>query len=229
MLPQHSPEGLPGEASIESFCSGILFFLGKKWLPACLGGGGFPVQCFFPRKRLLYQVFNFAWRAENNIQPTRLKFSIHPWTRCVRSGPCSHKFCPKSCRQTYNRLMIVFSSLSFLVPALLPLASLSSSSVWSLFCEMIPLGKEMVVFIFLWVCLFFVQSVTVHELDLSLDMGEWVFTGQGWQPSLLLVLNWKEWIIIPKYSNVMVPGLCFNENTKKVTSWLLHREKNGKS
>lgn len=36
------------------------------------------MQCFFPRKRLLYQVFNFTWRAENNIQPTRLKFSIYP-------------------------------------------------------------------------------------------------------------------------------------------------------
>lgn len=110
------------------------------------------MQCFFHRKRLLYQVFNFTWRAENNIQPTRLKFSIHPWIHCGRSVPCSHTFCPKTCRQTYSRLMIVFSSLSFLVPALLPLASFSSSSVWSLFCEMIPLGKEMVSFIFWWVC-----------------------------------------------------------------------------
>lgn len=67
--------------------------------------------------------------------------------------------------------MIVFSSLSLLVPALLPLASFSSSSVWSLFCEMIPLGKEMVLFIFGG----FVQSVTVHVLELSKgswDMGE---------------------------------------------------------
>lgn len=68
------------------------------------------------------------------------------------------------CRQTYSRLMIVFSSLFLLVPALLPLAAFSSSSLWSLFCEMIPLGKEMVLFIFCG----FVQSVTVHELDLSL-------------------------------------------------------------
>lgn len=112
----------------------------------------FLCSAFFPRKRLLYQVFNFTGRAENNIQPTRLKFSIHPWIYCVRSGPCSHKFCPKICRPTYSRLMIVFSSLSLLVPALLPVASFSSSSVWSFFCEIIPLGKEMVLFIFLWVC-----------------------------------------------------------------------------
>lgn len=43
--------------------------------------------------------------------------------------------------------MIVFSSLSLLVPGLLPLASFSSSSVWSLLCEMIPLGKEEGLFI----------------------------------------------------------------------------------
>lgn len=133
--------GWQGRQVLNNFVQECLFFLGKKWLPACLGGGCFPVQCFFPRKRLLYQAFNFTWRAENNIQPIRLKFSIHSWIHCERSGPCSYKFCPKSCRQTYNRLMIVFSSLSFLLPALLPLASFSSSSVWSFFCEMIPLGK----------------------------------------------------------------------------------------
>lgn len=57
--------------------------------------------------------------------------------------------------------MIVFSSLFLLLPALLPLAAFSSSSLWSLFCEMIPLGKEMVLFIFCG----FVQSGTVQELD----------------------------------------------------------------
>lgn len=164
MLSQHSSEGLAREAIIESFCSGMLVLPRKKVTPCLPGWRCFPVQCFFPRERLLYQVFNFTWRAENIIQPTRLKFSNHPWVPCVRSGPCSHQFCPKTCRPTYSRLMIVFSSFSLLVPALLPVPSFSSSSVWSLFCEMIPLGKEKVLFIFCG----FVQSVTVQELDLSL-------------------------------------------------------------
>lgn len=57
--------------------------------------------------------------------------------------------------------MIVFSSLSLLVPGLLPLASFSSSSVWSLLCEMIPLGKEEALFIFHG----FVHSVALHMLN----------------------------------------------------------------
>lgn len=56
--------------------------------------------------------------------------------------------------------MIVFSSLSLLVPGLLPLASFSSSSVWSLFCEMIPLGKEKGLFIFRG----FVHSVSLLSM-----------------------------------------------------------------